>query len=250
MTQIAILSVAAFLTSTLSAIIGMGGGITLLAIMILFLPWKVLIPIHGCVQLISNATRVASFIKYVNWKIFLIFILACIPASYIGLKAVGQFDETLVKAFIGVFILYAVFLAPKLKEAIARIFKSFFLAGTLAGSISMVVGATGPLIAPFFINSNLKKEEIIATKALCQTMVHLIKVILFGALLGFSISDYSKLLAFMSVGVILGTFSGKWILENKISDRLFRFLYKFVLGAVAVKILVYDSFYLGYWILQ
>ena len=81
-------------------------------------------------------------------------------------------------------------------------------------------------------------------------MVHLIKVILFGALLGFSISDYSTLLAFMSVGVILGTFCGKWILENKISDRLFRLLYKLVLGTVAVKILVYDSFYLGYWILQ
>ncbi len=250
MTQITILSIAAFITATLSAIIGMGGGITLLAIMILFLPWKVLIPIHGCVQLISNITRVISFIRYVNWQIFLKFCLACVPSSYLGLLAVGQFDENLVKAFIGLFILYAVFLAPRLRETIARIFKNFFLAGTLAGSISMVVGATGPLIAPFFINSNLEKEEIIATKALCQTMVHLIKVILFGAILGFSIIDYWELLACMSVFVILGTLCGKWILENKVSDRLFGILYRLVLGSVALKILFYDSFYLGYWIVQ
>tara|TARA_B100000674_G_C37907282_1_gene946733 strand:- start:366 stop:1118 length:753 start_codon:yes stop_codon:yes gene_type:complete len=250
LTQITVLSIAAFLTATLSAIIGMGGGITLLAIMILFLPWQILIPIHGCVQLISNTTRVFSFIKYVNWRIFAKFCLACIPSSYIGLMAVGQFDETFVKAFIGLFILYAVFLAPRLKEAIAKVFKNFFLAGTLAGCISMVVGATGPLIAPFFINSDLEKEEIIATKALCQTMVHLIKVILFGALLGFSLIDYWELLAFMSVGVIVGTLCGKWILENKVSDKLFRFLYKLVLSSVALKILIYDSFYLGYWIMQ
>ena len=80
--------------------------------------------------------------------------------------------------------------------------------------------------------------------------MHLIKVILFGALLGFSVTDYSVLLACMAVGVILGTFFGKWILENKVSDTLFRFLYRFVLGVVALKILIYDSFYLGYWILQ
>jgi len=249
LTQIIVLSIAAFLTATLSAIIGMGGGITLLAIMVLFLPWKILIPIHGCVQLISNATRVVSFIKYVDWKIFAKFLIACCPASYIGLKAVGQFDETLIKAFIGIFILYAVFLAPKLKETISRVFKNFYIAGTFAGSISMVVGATGPLIAPFFINSNLEKESIIATKALCQMMVHLIKVILFGAILGFSLNDYYQLLTSMAVGVILGTICGKWILENKVSDTVFRFLYRFVLSLVALKILIYDSFYLGYWTL-
>lgn len=240
-----ILSIAAFLTAALSAMIGMGGGITLLAVMVFFLPLELLIPLHGCVQLVSNSSRVVSFIKHVHWPIFGKFCLACIPASYVGLMAVGQLDENYTKALIAVFILYAVYVAPKLKETSAKIFKNFFIAGTLAGSISMVVGATGPLIAPYFINNSLKKEQIIATKAICQAMVHLLKVILFGAVLNFSITDHWILLSCMSTAVILGTICGKWILENKVSDKTFRTLYRVVLTLVAVKILCYDSLYLG-----
>lgn len=241
-----LLSIAAFLTSALSAMIGMAGGITLLAVMVLFLPWELLIPLHGCVQLVSNSSRVLSFIKHVNWSIFLRFCVACIPASYLGLMAVGQFDENLTKALIAFFILYAVHFAPKLQSAGSRLFSNFFLAGTLAGSISMVVGATGPLIAPFFINSTLEKEQIIATKAICQAMVHLVKINLFGAVLNFSITDHYELLGYMCVAVILGTLCGKWILENKVSDQLFRKLYRLVLSVVALKLLLYDSIYLGF----
>ena len=53
-----ILTTAAFITSTISAIIGMGGGIILLGIMAIIIPQGyMVIALHGIIQLIINTTR-------------------------------------------------------------------------------------------------------------------------------------------------------------------------------------------------
>ena len=53
-----ILILAAFLTSMLSAIIGMGGGVTLLGIMAVMIPeGYMVVALHGIIQLVSNVTR-------------------------------------------------------------------------------------------------------------------------------------------------------------------------------------------------
>ena len=52
-----ILIIAAFFTSSISAVLGMGGGIILIGTMALIIPeGYVVIALHGIVQLISNIT--------------------------------------------------------------------------------------------------------------------------------------------------------------------------------------------------
>ena len=53
-----VLIIAALLTSTLSAMIGMGGGIILLGLMAMLIPHGyIVIALHGMIQLIGNGTR-------------------------------------------------------------------------------------------------------------------------------------------------------------------------------------------------
>jgi hypothetical protein len=54
---LAIVSVTAFFTAILSAVAGMAGGMTLLAVMLLFLPPLAAIPLHGAIQLAANSSR-------------------------------------------------------------------------------------------------------------------------------------------------------------------------------------------------
>ena len=63
--EIVILILAAFITSSISAVLGMGGGIILLGIMALIIPegYKV-IALHGMVQLFSYTTRSFVFKNY------------------------------------------------------------------------------------------------------------------------------------------------------------------------------------------
>jgi uncharacterized membrane protein YfcA len=47
----------------------------------------------------------------------------------------------------------------------------------IASFLSLFVGATGPLTALFFLNSELDKDSFVPTKAACQIPIHLFKVI-------------------------------------------------------------------------
>ena len=65
-----ILVVSAFITSSISAVIGMGGGIILLGIMAIIIPeGYMVIALHGMIQLFSNSTRSLVFRNHIKWRI-------------------------------------------------------------------------------------------------------------------------------------------------------------------------------------
>ena len=67
-----VLIIAAFLTSMLSAIIGMGGGITLLGVMAIVMPTGYLVvAYHGIIQLVSNITRTTVYREHIDKSIHL-----------------------------------------------------------------------------------------------------------------------------------------------------------------------------------
>ena len=62
-----ILIFASFTTSSISAVLGMGGGIILLGIMAILIPdGYMVIALHGMIQLASNITRTFIFRKYIK----------------------------------------------------------------------------------------------------------------------------------------------------------------------------------------
>ena len=77
-----ILVVVAFITSAISAILGMGGGIILLGIMALLIPnGYMVIALHGVVQLVSNITRSYIFRQHIKRHI----IWQYLPGAILGL---------------------------------------------------------------------------------------------------------------------------------------------------------------------
>lgn len=231
-----VLGLAALVTAALSAVIGMAGGIILLAIMLLFLPVELVIPIHAAVQLISNSTRVVMFIRHVQWKVWALFSLPAIIGILVGRQLFAAIDPEYLRYLIAVFILIATYL-PKPKGDKAWPHWPFLIAGTIAGTLGMLVGAVGPIIAPFFIHTKLLKEKMIATKAVCQATVHVLKLVAFGTL-GFSFGEQGTLILSLGAAVIVGTYMGKRLLRH-VSEPLFIRLVKVALTLIAVKLLVW-----------
>jgi len=234
-------TLAALATSMISAILGMGGGITLISVMVLLLPVKAVVPLHGCIQLLSNSTRLFLFRRSIHWKFAGRFAAAAIPCSLAGIYLVDVLDDSTMRLLFGIFILFSLYVPIKKLPALSRFTRSFYLAGALAGSISLIVGATGPIIAPFFLHKDLRKDQIIATKAVCQALVHVLKIPLFGVVLSFSFQDYSLLLLSMGIAVILGTWLGKQVLSRYVSERVFLLLYQLLLTIIGCRLVFMEA---------
>jgi uncharacterized membrane protein YfcA len=236
-----VLLVAAFLTSILSAIVGMAGGVTLLSVMLLDLEPLVAIPLHGAVQLVSNGSRAWIQRKHVDWAIVSRFAVLLLPAGFIGYYAIAELmPATVTKAAIGVFVLVATWRPgwllfgshPEDTDANRR----FFVLGGVSGLLNVAIGATGPLLAPFFLNLGLTRFSLIGTKAFCQMLGHLAKLAVFGVV-GFAFGAYLPLLIGLWVMVVAGTWTGSQLL-HRVNETTFTLLYKGVLTLIAVRLVV------------
>lgn len=229
------LFICASLTSIISAVSGMGGGVVLLSILTIFLNISVIVPIHGIVQLISNSTRTWLLRDNVIKKIFLWFCLGIPIGTMIAIKIIKSIqNQEIFLIFIAILIFYSVFKPKKLPE-IKLPFWCFSFIGIAVGILGPLVGATGPFIAPFFIRSDFTKEQIVATKSSVQVVGHLVKLPTF-FYLGFNYFEHINLIVVLTAGALLGTHLGVKIL-GKIQDKSFRYIFKGALLLAGIRVL-------------
>lgn len=229
-----ILVTAAFLTATLSGVLGMGGGILLLTVMAAYFPPAVLIPFHGAVQLASNTVRATLAWRDIAWRILLPMVAGSLVGALAGSRIVLSLPEAGYQAVMGLFILGITWMPPL--TFVPRVRGKFFWLGGISTGLSLVVGATGPLLAPFFLREGLSKGSIVATKAGGQAATHFLKVIVF-SFMGFELFQYWPLFIAMVIAVSLGTALGKALL-GRLSERLFVVLFKVLITILAGRMVV------------
>jgi len=227
---------AAFLAAYLSAAVGIGGGTLFIVLLYLILPPQLALPLHGAVQLFNNAARLVVFRQHIIWPIARAFVIAVIPAVALGWYLLGVLDSDWLKALLGLYVLYAV--ARPLAKDRAPTAGGWTAIGATASLSSMLVGAADPVIAPFFMNDRYARNQVIATKAICQLSTHIPKVAFFVVLgqqtFKFSYSAYLVELTLMCGIVLVGIWAGK---RTVISDLFFRRAYRVLLAILGLRLL-------------
>ena len=229
-----------FLTASLSAVLGMAGGIALLGVLLFFLPPLVAIPLHGVIQLVSNGSRVIVQRRHARFGLIGWYALLLLPAGAVGLSLAQSLPEPLLEGAIGVCVLVATWLprrgggeSKEVRDVSPR--RRMLVLGGVSGFLQMVLGAIGPLIDPFFLGLGLSRQALVGTKAACQALAHAAKIALFGAA-GFAFSEHAPLLVAGSLCAVAGTFVGSRILD-RLSERAFLALYRSVLTGLALRLL-------------
>jgi uncharacterized membrane protein YfcA len=222
----------AFFSSALTAVIGLGGGILLVSLMPGLLPAAAVVPVHGVVQLASNASRALFGLAHVDWPKVWRFALGAVLGAALGAPLVQFVDERLLPWLLGGFILLVTWL-----PGIGRIRwpGRFVGVGALQTFVSLFVGAAGPLISPLLLREGLERDRLVVTHGAMMTALHGMKLVTF-ALLGFSYTSHARLLLAMVVSVTLGSWAGTR-LRGYLPEKRFRPLFRLLLTLLALRLL-------------
>ncbi|WP_350335449.1 sulfite exporter TauE/SafE family protein [Coralliovum pocilloporae] len=222
-----------FMTSALTAALGIGGGMVLLAVMASTMPGPALIPVHGVVQLGSNLSRMIIQRAFLHRATIVWFLVGSVVGGLIGGQIAVELPATLLKGLVGIFILLVTW-GPKLRmDADSTLSVSMMAA--LSTILTMFVGVTGPFVAASLSSRFSERFEIVANHAACMSIQHLIKILVFG-FLGFAFADWLGLIVLMIGSGYLGTRLGTHILKG-LSPELFQRVFKALLTILALNLL-------------
>ena len=230
--------VAAFVTATVSGVLGMAGGLLLMGALLLVLPATTAFVAHGLLQLVSNGWRVVLHRRHVAGRVIAWYAVGSVTAA--ALLAVVRYvpSTPLTYLFLGLVPLLVWLPKGWLRLDASRPAHAV-AAGLAVTSVNLVAGVAGPLLDVFFVRTSLGRHAVVATKAATQVLSHTAKVVLYGGpLLTGGGADLPVLVLLLAVPLsMLGTFVGGRLLD-RLSDASFRTATRWVVSAVGVTYLV------------
>lgn len=232
--EIITLGLISIFTSLVAGVVGMGGGLMLIAILPSFLPIQALIPIHGFTQMFSNVSRAYFGYKDIQFEVVPKFLLGSIIGVSIIALILDMISIEYIPLFIGSYILLSLW-SKRFNERIKK-YENYYLIGFLQSGLSVIVGATGPLTTTLLLKEYGDKDKVVSTAALLMSITHSMKVLVF-VYFGFKFSEYIDIVTVMVVGVIIGSYLGTKI-RDKVDGKRLVFIIKILLSILAVKLIV------------
>ena len=234
------LGLAAVVTSFLSGILGMAGGMILMGALLALLPVADAMVLHGVTQLAANGWRAWLWRRMIARRVMAGYALGAVAAVAVFAISNIVLSRPLVLIALGAtpFLMYL--LPARLELNVDRRGQPF-LCGLACMGMQLLSGVAGPLLDTFFLRSRLDRKSVVATKAATQTLSHTGKIAYFGALTAAPGHVDPWMAGLMVLCAVAGTTASRQVLE-RMTDANFRDWTRRVVMTVA-------SFYLasGVW---
>ncbi|HEV7291009.1 MAG TPA: TSUP family transporter [Devosia sp.] len=223
---------AVFVTSTISGIFGMAGGLILLALLLTILPVATAIAVQGAIQIVANGSRAFFSRAHIDWPI--------LGTISLGLVAVGaalfvlRYTPDLATVCIAIGLMpILVWLPTRWLALDASKPHHAFICGLMSGGLNLTVGVAGPSVDIFFIRTPMDRRKIIATKAATQVLSHGAKVVFYwNAATALTPLEWSAVIVAAPVAV-LGTSAGYWVLQ-RVTDTNFKAWTRWIVTAIGI----------------
>lgn len=242
------LSVVSFFAWIVSTLAGGGSPFVLIPLVNLLMGAASVPPVITIGMFLGNAHRVLLFWREINWELTMWYAPGAILGSFLGAYTFTQIHLDWLQSVIGFFLVISAILfafekpseknstltptpteqvteqTPEKSSIVESKFKlkAWYImpAGFIKAFVSGLVGTTGPVLNPFYLSYGLVKEQLLATKATHVVIIHLVKIITYGA---FSALTREDVVAGLAIGAaaIPANLVGKVIL-NRISPQQFR----------------------------
>ena len=218
------ISVTVLATSFISGILGMAGGMILMGVLLALLPLPAAMMLHGITQMSANGWRAWLWREHVNWRVFrgyawgaLLAVAAFVMLRFLVSKPVAYI-------LLGVTPFISFILPRRLALNVDHRGHPLFC-GVVCTGLQLLAGVSGPLLDVFFVQSAMDRRGVVATKAMSQTLGHLLKISYFGGISVMSGSVAAGLSPPLIAACVALAFTGTTLSRrvlDKMSDANFR----------------------------
>ena len=236
----AIILASTLVTSFISGIFGMAGGIILMAVLVAVVSVAMAMIIHGGIQMFANGYRAFLLKDAIDWRVFGLY---CIGASA-GVAALFFVSWTPDKRALYLLLGLTPMLVWLPKEQLhldIQRREHAIGAGLVVQALNTLAGVAGPLLDLFFVRTEMTRQQIVATKSVTQALSHFIKIGFWSvpviSAAGWSAMPPWWLFAAAIPLSMLGTTLGKRILE-RMNDAGFRKWMKGLVTAIGAVLLL------------
>ncbi|MEM7328745.1 MAG: sulfite exporter TauE/SafE family protein [Pseudomonadota bacterium] len=227
-------------TSFISGIFGMAGGIVLMAVLVALVSVAMAMIIHGGIQMFANGYRAFLLRDAIDWRVFGYY---CIGAMA-GITALFFVSWTPDKRALYLLLGLTPMLVWLPKERLHLDIKRrehAIVAGFGVQGLNTLAGVAGPMLDLFFVQAEMTRQQIVATKSVTQALSHLVKIGFWSVPVvtaaGWSALPPWWLFAAAIPLSMVGTTLGKRVLE-RMNDVNFRKWMKGLVTAIGVVLLL------------
>lgn len=200
-----------FVTSLLTSIFSVGGGIIMLVALAQSFSPVTLIPLHGAIQLSNNLSRTFVYRKFFKWYLIQNILIATTIGSVGGILLFGAIpEEALIWLIVGTILFFT--WAP-LDNFVLSIMKNDWFCGLISGFAGIFIGANGPLVTAYMRTKNLNPQSLVANHGAVMIYQHSIKILLFIYFFGFSIGEYLFFILILAIAGLAGAVLAKAIIS-------------------------------------
>lgn len=232
-----ILGLLAFIISTIS---GGGGALLLVPALNWLIGTGQTAPVLNLGTFIGRPSRLVIFWKHIHWKICWYYVPSALVGALIAAWLFREFNVEWLQLLVGIFLVSTVFQYRfgKKKESFKMHSWYFIPLGFLVSVLGTIIGALGPVLNPFYLNSGLDKEDLIATKTANSFFMGIAQIssYSFFGLLDKELWVYG---IFLGLGATAGNIIGKKFLA-KMKSLTFRKLL-IILMVISGLILIYKQ---------
>jgi uncharacterized protein len=215
--------IAALLAFSISLICGGGAGLLLIPILGYVLPAAQVPAALTTGTSVSSISKIWLFYQNIRWQLVRLFLPAAIPGVVLGAWLLSYLNPMYIELCMAIFLVSNLpYVFKKTSSTEQRSLLPIWvirIVGLLAGLISGLTGAVGVLFNHVYFRCGLNKEEIVATRAANEIILHIIKLFLY-VWLGLFTVNVLKLGLVVAIAAVLATIIMKIVLP-RISLNIF-----------------------------
>lgn len=232
-----VLMMTVLVTSLISGIFGMAGGLVLMAVLTALLPVATAMVVHGAVQIVSNGYRAILWRKYIHWPVFRRYAAGSVGAIIVLFAISWRPEATMVYVLLAA-VAFLVWLPKRWLNLDVQQRGQAELAGFAVQCMNTLAGVSGPLLDMFFVKTEMDRRAVVATKAVTQVFAHLVKIS-FWSTAAFATQALPPWWFFLAAVPLsmLGTTLGGKVLE-RMTDIDFRRWMKWLVTGIGIYMLI------------